>query len=834
MSKSILIVDDDPDVLKIFKLYLESEGFSVVTAEDGVTGLQKAEALEPNLIMLDVMMPGMNGYEVCSKLQKNENLSYIPVIFVTALGSEQNKAMAFSCGAVDYIVKPPTKKLLVDTVHKHLETTTRWTNIHRDVSQLKKLEIASFKFNKFKQFLAEKINLSEETKKKLDSMRPSNLYNFSSLLNISTSHMAQYMAEFFEIPYVSYIDPETIQLDALPSAFCRAQSIVAVSDESGKKLVLSNPFNYEIIDSLTRLDKTVAYSFAITEPENINLLFSEKSADSISLFNIISESQEISAKDIEKKSIIDLTNSIIYKAISQRASDIHIEPKETGVIIRFRIDGDMRTVSSITDKTGVKIIARLKILANLDIAEKRRPQDGVFGISIGGKELKLRVATTSTPFGESCVIRLLEAKINAKSLESLGMTDKQSRIMKDFVSQTKGLVLVVGVTGSGKTTTIYSLINHIDCKKRSLISVEDPVEYTIPDASQQQVNEVIGLTFEKLLRSTMRQDPDILFIGEVRDSYSASTAIEAATTGHLTITTVHAAGVTEAIHRFEVLGVSREKLAEALIGICAQKLLKVLCPYCKKVQPPSTEERELLLKYTSYIPTQIAQPVGCPRCNYTGYYGREAVYEIVKVDHAIREKISAGEPVFKIRNYMRQSGEYLLVDSALEKLANLKFSLPQVFENVLASEEAQKEKVKQPIPAVIANEAPTTGREAETTAKKHILLVEDDTDTQMLISRLLENRGYAVTTASDGIDALLKMGSKTFDLILSDIEMPNLDGLKLVEMISQKGIKSPVLFLTAKTSSEDELTGLKMGAVDYIKKPFEKETLLLKVKRILQ
>lgn len=317
----------------------------------------------------------------------------------------------------------------------------------------------------------------------------------------------------------------------------------------------------------------------------------------------------------ELSSTPQFVDRILALSVSKRASDIHFDPKATDTIIRLRIDGDMQEVLTLKKEEGVRVIARLKAISGLDIDEKRKPQDGSLETTIARRRFKLRLATSPTPDGESLTIRLLDPETKPKDLRQLGMSDRQAKVMQDFATQTQGLVLVVGPTGSGKTTTVYSLLAHIDCRTRNLVSAEDPVEYRIPFANQQQVNERAGITFDALLRSIMRQDPDILFLGEIRDTYSAKMAMDFASTGHLTISTLHTANATTAVLRLERLGISRDVVADSLLGVVAQRLLKKLCDHCKKIVPLSPAEAAMLAPFSRQLPRQVAHPVGCAQYN---------------------------------------------------------------------------------------------------------------------------------------------------------------------------------------------------------------------------
>ncbi|MBC8391251.1 MAG: Flp pilus assembly complex ATPase component TadA, partial [Deltaproteobacteria bacterium] len=569
----ILSVDDDQDALKLNELLLTNAGYNVKTAESGISALQAISEEKPDLILLDIMMPRMDGYNVCSRLQKKRETAYIPVIFVTALGEKQDKARAFAVGAVDYLVKPIQKDILIHKVQTHLKTNTQWKELHKDSAQRYERILPS-DFIQFKEYLFDQLSLDPEKKYQFSNILPSKIYSISSDIGINNNKMAQYIAEFLKLPYVSHINPEDVKLGVLPTPFCKSNHVVAVnpsaspeparqssarpvpsrSDEAkpiadGKErwragdvsaenaFVLSNPFDWYLLENLkkfTGLDVTVKP--IISGPDNIDMLFkydTTKEDKEVSIVEdkkittpVIETVAKVPESEIKKYPIVYITNSIIDKAVNERASDIHIEPKKTNVVVRFRIDGDLGEFFTLKKNTGAKIISRLKVLGGLDIGEKRKPQDGAFAAIIDNRTFNLRVASTSTPNGESVIIRLLEPYAKPKELKELGMTDKQVNTTINMVNRTTGLILIVGTTGSGKSTTIYSLLHKTNLETRSLISAEDPVEYRIHLANQQQVNEKAGVTFEALLKSAVRQDPDILFMGEVRDRYSAKMSMD--------------------------------------------------------------------------------------------------------------------------------------------------------------------------------------------------------------------------------------------------------------------------------------------------------------------
>jgi type II secretory ATPase GspE/PulE/Tfp pilus assembly ATPase PilB-like protein/DNA-binding response OmpR family regulator len=828
--------------------FLSNNGYTVIAADGGRRGLDAMSEVKPDLILLDVMMPEMDGYEVCARLQQNSETAYIPVIFITALGEEQDKARAFAVGAVDYLVKPVQKATLLEKARTHLKTHIQWKALKKGDTPSRDATEPS-DFPQFKQFLFEQLNLDPAMQDQCTPTPPAHVYSLARSLGITNNQMAKYIAEFLKLPYCSQINPYEVKLGVLPIPFCKTNLVVALGDgAAGSTFALSNPFNWEVLDNLQKISgKDTTLKLAVTEPEHIELLFKHESAlgaETPTKKAVIGEGvqkieeptrqfptegpvEQISEADIKKHPIIYIANTMINKAVAERASDIHIEPKEEETVVRFRVDGDLKDSFALKKNTGVMLISRLKVLGGLDLAERRKPQDGSFAASINNKTFKLRLATTSTPYGESLVIRLLEPSAKPKDLKELGMMDQQVASMIEFANRTHGVILIVGPTGSGKTTTIYSFISHIDCQSRSLMSVEDPVEYSIPFANQQQVNEKAGVTFESLLKSAVRQDPDILFLGEVRDPYSAKMSMDFASTGHLTITTLHTSNATTALFRLERLGIDRGTMADTLVGVVAQRLLKSLCPHCKQITQISAEERAMLAPFTDETPAQVAHPVGCPKCNNTGYFGREGIYEIIKFDHAISEMARSGAPIAEIRNTIRDRGDFLISSHAVEKVKELSCSPQDIYEQVLVEELAFEAKRSH-------EESQHTPLSEEVKDAISILVVEDDHDSRRLITRFLENNGYNVTPAEDGVSALLQLGKDTFDLIISDVNMPNLDGFKLLEMKGQKGIETPVIFLTSRSDPEDMSRGLGLGAEDYITKPTKKNILLTKVNNVLE
>ena len=855
----IMCIDDDEETLKLLGKLIINAGWDVIVSGNGRDALEKIKKAIPDVILLDIMMPEMDGYEVCSRLQENEKTSYIPVIFITALREEQDKVKAFSVGGADYLVKPFQKNALAEKIRTHLKTDTRWKNLKEERRTWYE-KVQSSSFVQFKEFLFGRLDLDVEKRYRLSGTLPSNIYSIATDIGSDEDSIARYIAKFLTVPYLSHINVEDVQLGVLPTAFCKANHVLPLKNKTGKKaFVLINPFDWELLDTMLKfsgLDKT--FDLKVATPGSINALFSgEKPAQVTGIFTIkdkpktpkISwgETAKFSGTQVKKSPLVQIANAVLDMAVAQRASDIHIEPKEVDTIIRFRIDGDLTNIRTLEKETALRLVSRYKAIGGLDLAEKRKPQDGAFAAEIDGRAFNLRMSTTSTPNGESLVMRMLEPYASPRDLDELGMTKVQVNTLTRCANLRVGMIIIVGGTGSGKTTTIYSLLSKIDCSSRSLMSIEDPVEYRIPLANQQQVNIKAGVTFEALLKASVRQDPDIMYMGEVRDEYSATMSVNFASTGHLTMTTLHTSNATTAIFRLERLGVDRGIMADTLLAVVAQRLIKKLCPHCRKISHITTEDINMLSPFTDDIPDIVARPIGCEKCNNTGYYGREGVYEVLQFDPEIAEKIRTGASIAKIRTFCQRRGDYLITDHAIEKMKNFVFSPDDIYKTVLAEEIGYMKPAQttaetkivpvEPLPPAFP-EKPVSEKEPAaddmTEKRASILLVEDDKITQRLIANILKTHGYSVTIASDGIEALLNLGSNKFGIILSDVNMPNLNGFKLLEMIVQKGIETPVIFMTSRIDPKDEERGFKLGAMDYIRKPIQKEILLLSVKKLLK
>lgn len=363
--------------------------------------------------------------------------------------------------------------------------------------------------------------------------------------------------------------------------------------------------------------------------------------------------------------IIKLMGSLIDRAISTRASDIHIEPYETHTSVRMRIDGVIVDYVTLQRSIHPSLIARIKIMANLDIAERRLPQDGHFRVRVGGEEhINLRVSILPTVFGEKAVLRLLASSSQVEDHpEQFGMEEETYRRFLPLLSAPNGIIYLTGPTGSGKSTTLYMILESLSRRNVNISTIEDPVEKNVPRVNQTQVNPVAGLTFETGLRALLRQDPDIIMVGETRDRETAGISVRAAITGHMVLSTLHTNNAASAIVRLADMGVEPYLIANALTGLVAQRLVRKVCPYCGREEAVTMEERSFLGESVR----SVRRGSGCPHCSGTGYRGRIAIHEVIAIDRPLRRMISRGAETEEIEDYARrEQGMKTLREQALE------------------------------------------------------------------------------------------------------------------------------------------------------------------------
>ncbi len=389
--------------------------------------------------------------------------------------------------------------------------------------------------------------------------------------------------------------------------------------------------------------------------------------DLFSLADELPQTEDLLAGD-DDAPIIKLINAMLSEAIKEGASDIHIETFEQELVIRFRVDGVLKEVLKPNRKLASLLVSRIKVMAKLDIAEKRIPQDGRISLRIAGRAVDVRVSTMPSSFGERVVLRLLDKNNARLNLEDLGMTERNRELFADLISKPHGIILVTGPTGSGKSTTLYAGMSQINSRDRNILTVEDPIEYEIPGIGQTQVNTKVDMTFARGLRAILRQDPDVVMVGEIRDLETAQIGVQASLTGHLVMSTLHTNTAAGAITRMEDMGVEPFLLSSSLLGVLSQRLVRTLCNSCKEGHVADERECQLLGVNPTEPPT-IYRAVGCEECNFNGYRGRTGIHELLVVDETIREMIHSGKGEQSVEKYIRTRSPSIRQDGCSRVLA---------------------------------------------------------------------------------------------------------------------------------------------------------------------
>jgi len=577
------------------------------------------------------------------------------------------------------------------------------------------------------------------------------------------------------------------------------------------------------------------------------------------------EELNVSEADASQKPVVRLVDMIISEGILSRASDIHVEPEEGGVAVRYRIDGVLRQVMKIPRQAGLPLISRIKIMSSLDIADRLRPQDGRARVAVNGQPIDLRVSTLPAQLGEKVVIRILDSRATVKSLDTLGLNPGEADAIKRLLENHEGILLVTGPTGSGKTTTLYSAINQIKSEGVNIVTVEDPVEYRMQGIVQVQVQEKAGLTFAAALRSILRQDPNVVLVGEIRDKETAQIAVQASLTGHLVLSTLHTNDASNAVTRLVDIGVEAYKIAASLRGVVAQRLMRKLCLTCKEVWMEAPPER-----LRRWIPkgTPLYRAAGCPDCAMTGYRGRFSILEILTMTPELERRIAAGEAADRIAEAARRGGMKSLWDSGLAHVTRGESTLDELTRVVdIPSDEAAPGGPEKrtdalrfppgpgavtvrsfPEPAVAAPvsthfdlleepappaETRRSGAHGQPASK--VLLVDDEDSLRKVMRDLLERDGYIVTEARDGVQALDQVDRVGPDIIVLDLNLPGLDGYGVLSHLRSRPATAniPVIVLTAKGDEDNEVRVFELGADDFLTKPFRARALSARLEAVL-
>lgn len=539
------------------------------------------------------------------------------------------------------------------------------------------------------EFISERFQLSKEASDLLrNRLYESNIPLMDAMEEIGIRDedaILSVISQFYGLPVLKSSEyPERpVLFDGISIDFLRRHTVIPLSNEElSVAIIMNDPWEITPLEVLEKYFSDVPIRYYLGHRDEIRTAIdrfygSESVEEKRSSEILASESLELYEDDLERLKgmaqeapVVRLVNVLITRALDMRASDIHFEPTEKAFKVRCRIDGVLYELDSPPKNMQPAIISRLKLMANMDIAERRLPQDGRIKLRFGHRDVDIRVSTAPTIYGESVVLRLLSQEGVEYDLSKLGMDKQHLEVISELIERPFGMILVTGPTGSGKTTTLYAILRRLNKTTKKIITVEDPVEYQIDGINQIQVKPQINLTFANALRSLVRQDPDVLLIGEIRDHETADIAIESALTGHLVFSTLHTNDAPGAITRLRDLGIESFLIADSLLAVMAQRLVRVLCPSCKQPYKATKEDLKALEKWFDELPSSLTlwRHVGCKECGFTGFRGREGIFELFIIKDDIRSAIVAGKEATQLAKLAHEHGYRPLIFHGCQKV----------------------------------------------------------------------------------------------------------------------------------------------------------------------
>ena len=699
----LMFVDDELGIVKALTRVFRQENYEVVTACSGKEALEKLAEGNVHLVISDFMMPGMNGAELLREIKQRSP----DTIRIMLTGHANTDAVmgAINEGAVyKFILKPWNDDDLRVTValaleqfdlltrnralkaenekkSKEISALNRLTATHRS-----RLGIMLHKKNLLSAAQLQELSMLQEKRKEslIVLLLEKDWIPERRIREVLKSEM---LVEEVQLPEFR-IDP--VLADLIPHSFCSRQLIVPLKLD-GKRLMIAaaDPMDEGLLDEVrftAGLDLNVVTADIAAIRKKIDELYGRdgsvdiKELETLALgpdpyegIEIVIEDDDLVSledllRDTEAPPAIRMANAIILEAIRLSASDIHIQPRTRNVVVRYRIDGVLTDKIHIPHQLHSSLVSRLKIMSELDISERRRPQDGRITVKTPMRMVDLRISTLPTINGEKVVMRILDRNSPVHGLEKLGFSIPDLSRVHDMVAKPQGIILATGPTGSGKTTTLYSLLQHDATPDKNYVTIEDPVEYYLDMAGQVLVREKIGLTFPAILRALLRQDPDVVLLGEIRDFETAEVAFHAALTGHLVYSTLHTNSAIATIARLLDLGLKPYVIATALEGIIAQRLVRRICPDCSETVTPDLMLRTRLGPSFGSL-KQVSRGKGCPSCHGSGYKGRIGIYEVLSLDNELRDRIGSGASVLEIQRHVRQKGLRGIAHHAAERVA---------------------------------------------------------------------------------------------------------------------------------------------------------------------
>ncbi|GMR19472.1 MAG: GspE/PulE family protein [Gammaproteobacteria bacterium] len=709
---SILLVDDEPNVLHALQRVFRQENYRIHTAGNGREALSILKAQTCQLIISDYLMPGMNGGELLREVKAR----YPRTIRIMLTGHADTNAVvaAVKEGAIyKFMLKPwndddirVTVALALeqyDLVQRNQELEKQNTAKAREINALAKLAVTNR--SQLAIMLHKRSLLNDKQVQELYQQQQRRKEPMVKLVLeqdwVSERQFRDILRQEFMIEEVALaeIQVDTAVAALLPRSFCQRQWVLPLRQvKRHLTLVMADPLDSGLLDELrftTGLEIGAVMAPVADIRAKIDEVYGEEiisfdeletmvsSADPFEGIEIIIEDDDDIPLDellrgTDEPPAIRLVNAIILEAVRLRASDIHIHPRTKSVVVRYRIDGILVDKIQVPHHLFLSLVSRIKIMAELDISERRRPQDGRITVKTPLRILDLRISVLPTLNGEKIVMRLLDRNAEVFSLSALGLSDANETTIMNVVSKPQGIILATGPTGSGKTSTLYAMLQYQATPEKNYVTIEDPVEYYLDMAGQVMVREKIGLDFSSVLRAVLRQDPDVILLGEIRDRETAEVAFHAALTGHLVYTTLHTNSAIATIARLFELGTKSHTIASALEAIIAQRLVRKICEDCRT---PVTPQRDLLHKLGPVFQAEdmvFFQGQGCDQCHQAGYLGRVGIYEILLPSEEMCHLISSGSSVREISEMARQENFTTLLEDAREKVKQGQTTLQEV------------------------------------------------------------------------------------------------------------------------------------------------------------
>jgi type II secretory ATPase GspE/PulE/Tfp pilus assembly ATPase PilB-like protein/DNA-binding response OmpR family regulator len=773
----VLIAEDDTTSALVLRRSLEKLGHEVTVTTDGeeawrVLAAQHKENIPRfDVLISDWMMPQLDGLSLTRRVRTKSPITpgdapaspYLYIILLTARGTAQDRVEGLAAGADDFLVKPLDQADLV----ARLEVARRILALQADA------QANSYRMERLRGQLerntrpigeilvAEGVLNPDQLRLALEQQgRTGQPLGPTLIANgwATEEHMTYARSIQIDVPYVNVSEeaPDPALLVLIPQDLALRHLILPLSVREGVlgeavRVAVANPWNVEGLDLVSRLtgkraDPLMAAEGSLRAAIEHVYRATEKARQSTQLSHALAQSEEdllsavldgvdvlsrsestddidataITGEGVDQAPVIRLINGLLADAVRRRASDVHIEPYKTDYEVRYRIDGELHVIRTLPRASLAPFTSRLKVMAEMDISERRLPQDGRIAMKVDGKGVDMRVSSLPTQFGERIVLRILDRSAARLSLDQLQFSQSNDRAFKSLIKKPHGIILVTGPTGSGKTT-LYASLNALRSPMTNIMTCEDPIEYELDRISQSAVNARAGLTFAGQLRAILRQDPDVVLVGEIRDAETAEVAFRAAMTGHLVLSTLHCNEAAGAPTRLIDMGVAPFLIASSLIGVVAQRLVKKLCPACRREVSEPDHGRVQLMEAISGRPfpadATLWEPVGCPQCLHAGTTGRIAIHELMTVDDQMQALIMKQEETRSLREVARKNGMISMAEDGVDKAIRGLTTLEEVEKKVGASYgEKQVPETISPVPTLAAATQAAKNGSSESTA----------------------------------------------------------------------------------------------------------------------